>query len=130
MRIRWETKSAENLLRKQQWEREYYAKRKAAGINKNAIASTYQRNRQLKQKYGMTIEDFDALVAEQNGLCPICARDLTTTQRISPSVDHCHETGAVRGVLCGPCNSGIGSLQDSIEVLEAAIAYLGKPIKR
>lgn len=64
---------------------------------------------------------------EQGGLCAICERPERTILRgkvRSLSVDHCHTTGLVRGLLCGPCNLGLGGLEDNIEFLMNAIIYL------
>jgi hypothetical protein len=55
----------------------------------------------------------------QGGLCKICGKEKRLV------VDHCHETGQVRGMLCFSCNTGIGQLGDSVDMLKAAIAYLG-----
>ena len=79
----------------------------------------------LKRTYGITHEDYDRMLAEQGGGCAICGSTTPRTKRSEYLyVDHCHGTGAVRGLLCGPCNSGIGSLGDNIGRLEAAILYL------
>ena len=86
------------------------------------------REREIKRKYGMTAADFAALHAAQGGACGICRTTLTTENR-GTVVDHCHDTGKVRGLLCQGCNRGIGLLKDSAEVLASAIAYLnGSPI--
>ena len=74
----------------------------------------------LKRRYGITIEDFEDMLQKQNGLCSICSRDISD----KPYIDHSHETGKVRGLLCHPCNSGIGLLQDSPEILQKAANYL------
>lgn len=64
-------------------------------------------------------EDIDAMRAAQNGLCPICERVLEKFH-----VDHCHETGRIRGLLCPDCNRGIGGLKDSRKIVLRAAAYL------
>lgn len=74
----------------------------------------------LWKKYGMTRDDYFNLLDSQAGCCAICGEFVADTM----DVDHCHETGKVRGLLCGPCNSGIGHMRDSIPILEAAIEYL------
>jgi hypothetical protein len=79
----------------------------------------YQKNWFLTKKYGITLEDFTELYSKQNGCCAICKNKLT-----KPHVDHNHETGKVRGLLCKPCNQGIGFLRDSIEILNNAINYI------
>ncbi|MFI0239387.1 endonuclease VII domain-containing protein [Streptomyces sp. NPDC016845] len=71
-----------------------------------------------KRQYGMTEADRDAMVASQMGICVIC--------RKAPAVhvDHCHETGRVRGVVCFNCNSAFGKLGDDPDTTRRAAAYL------
>jgi hypothetical protein len=61
----------------------------------------------------------------QNGVCAICKEPCPTGKWLA--VDHCHTTNAVRGLLCTKCNMGIGLFNDSVERLEATIAYLRTP---
>jgi hypothetical protein len=74
----------------------------------------------LKTKYGMTPEDYDALLARQNGACAICR----TRPGRRLGVDHCHATSTVRGLLCHGCNLGIGAFKDQPTSLRAAAAYV------
>src|SRR5262245_41819246 len=91
-----------------------------------------ERNRALKQrhylkkKYGLTHDLYQAMLEQQDGKCAICGEAYQhTTSGIGPlEVDHDHNTGAVRGLLCRGCNTGIGIFGDSIDILRAAIAYL------
>lgn len=69
-------------------------------------------------RYGISHDQYLALVAERDGCCEICG------EAAELHVDHCHETGRVRGLLCGHCNRGIGSLRDDTARLRRAIAYL------
>jgi hypothetical protein len=80
------------------------------------------RRARLKGKYGLTVEQFDAMLADQGGTCAICGTDQPGTK--GWCVDHCHHTGRVRGVLCTPCNTGIGQMKDDPARLRAAAAYL------
>lgn len=75
----------------------------------------------LFMKYGITEIDYERLLVEQGGACAIC-RNPSTGRRLS--VDHDHDTGRVRGLLCFTCNIGLGSFKDSILRLESAIEYL------
>ena len=77
----------------------------------------------LKHLYGMTLEEFREREAEVSGLCEICGEP-NPSGRLH--VDHCHETGEVRGLLCRHCNPGLGNFKDSTEYLRQAIAYLEK----
>ncbi|WP_348771320.1 endonuclease VII domain-containing protein [Streptomyces sp. RKND-216] len=72
----------------------------------------------LKRQHGMTTGKRDALVAEQVGVCAICL------SAAAEHVDHCHETGRVRGVLCFSCNAALGQFKDRPEVMQRAISYL------
>ena len=81
-----------------------------------------KKNGTLKKLYGITIEQFEALVQRQGGKCAICAGELDMGFRTH--VDHCHTTGVVRGLLCSPCNTSLGCFKDSVEILRRAIDYL------
>jgi hypothetical protein len=69
-------------------------------------------------KYGLGLTEFDEMVKAQSGECLICKKQSNLF------VDHCHATGAVRGLLCTHCNSMLGFSRDRIWVLEAGIRYL------
>lgn len=78
------------------------------GRQNTAKTQIYARRKNLKQ-YGLTLEDYDVLLAEQNGVCAICKKKCATGKRLA--VDHCHQTGAIRGLLCYRCNSHLGWLE-------------------
>ena len=83
----------------------------------------------LRYSYGMTVEQYDAILASQNGRCAICEHRETFTRagKIRKlCVDHDHATGIIRGLLCGKCNVALGYFQDSQEMLKAASLYLSK----
>ena len=80
------------------------------------------RVRHIRFKYGMSVEDYDKLYQDQEGKCAICGSNGQTVLYI----DHCHSTNDVRGLLCQPCNSGLGMFKDNPELLNSAIAYLKK----
>jgi hypothetical protein len=84
-----------------------------------------KRAYQRKAVYGLSEEGFQALFSAQGGVCAICGGP-PTPKRKTLSVDHCHASGAVRGLLCGPCNAGLGNFKDSPEQLQKAIDYLRK----
>ena len=83
----------------------------------------------IKSRYGLKAQDFDAMVKAQKRRCAICLKDLnlrkgSVCRDKSVAVDHCHQTGRVRGILCSMCNTGLGSFTDSDVKLAAAIQYL------
>lgn len=77
----------------------------------------------IKNSYGITQEEYLQLVESQGGGCAICGAEKSKDGR-RLAVDHCHETGVVRGALCDLCNRGLGFFQDSTEKLARAIQYL------
>jgi hypothetical protein len=95
----------------------WYAKNRRRH-NEKARENRYRRN------FGMTLKDYDNLLVKQNRLCAICGTD-RNNQGKRFSVDHNHKTGAVRGLLCDSCNTGIGMFKDSPSIMLRAINYLG-----
>jgi hypothetical protein len=82
-----------------------------------------KRSTHLKSKFGITAEQFDEMLQLQNHCCAICMSP-TPKGRGTFHVDHCHETGKIRGILCHDCNTGIGKLGDSLESVKKAVSYL------
>ena len=82
----------------------------------------YYRKASLLNKYGLTTEDYNKMLDQQNGVCKICKQVCITNEVLS--VDHCHTTGKIRGLLCMKCNSALGYFKDNIETLKSAIKYL------
>ena len=80
------------------------------------------RRAHLRAKYGMTPEDYNAMLLAQGGGCAICAAPEPDGQSLH--VDHDHATGAVRGLLCFNCNAGLGKFGERVELLDAAASYL------
>lgn len=81
----------------------------------------------LQKAYGIGYEDFHKMFDAQDGKCKICRQEgfpLVKGQRIYLVVDHCHTTGAVRGLLCHNCNRALGLLQDDLATLKSAVEYL------
>lgn len=99
-----------------------YNKEIAAWYHKNKHGLAFTR--MLKSKYGITCDDYYAIVKSQGGGCGICGKNGHTKHRLA--VDHDHATGKVRGVLCHLCNQAIGQLKHDLELLQKAIDYLKK----
>src|SRR5262249_21807941 len=117
-------KNPEQRRRDLEYYRAYYAARKAAikaerrrrwasdpeyrnkGLARNGGNS--RRSHHLRRQYGISLDEYDAWVARQNGACAICKRKFDKTL----CVDHCHATGVVRGLLCRKCNTGLGCYDD------------------
>lgn len=92
---------------------------------KAQLRASYARNRDRRREekfiaaYGITWADRDALIAEQDGLCAICRRG-----GLPLELDHCHGSLLIRGMLCGPCNRGIGIMENDPARLRRAADYL------
>lgn len=107
----------------------YYEKNKE---KINARHRTYnKKNRDkkkasdLKRKFGISLHEYDLMLTEQKGKCACCGiHQNKLTMRFA--VDHDHDTGLIRGLLCGNCNTAIGKLGDNIEGLMKALNYLEK----
>lgn len=77
------------------------------------------RSYQLKGLYGMTMDDYDRMYADQQGCCRICGEHYDKLY-----IDHCHTTDKVRGLLCPCCNAFIGMAKEDIRILTKAICYI------
>lgn len=82
-----------------------------------------KRVREL-DKYGITLQDYEDMLRAQGGVCAICGGVESNPKFNRLSVDHCHDTGAVRGLLCNRCNRALGLLNDDAILLRKAISYL------
>ncbi len=106
----------------------YVAKQRERGLRRTPLARSieYQNGKErqkdydLQKAYGLTLVDYRAMVAAQAGVCAICTKPCSR----SLSVDHCHTTGKIRGLLCIACNKGLGFFKDSTDLLAAAAGYL------
>lgn len=106
--------------------------RNGAGAERPSNSARSRRNQMLKRVYGIAIEQVDALYASQDGKCAICEAHKPSefkSMKHSLVVDHDHVTGRVRGLLCQTCNSGMGQLRDSVDLLKKAIKYLERSNK-
>jgi hypothetical protein len=80
------------------------------------------RRSYLKRTFGITLEQYEQMLEEQGGVCAICERP--PSEKYSLHVDHDHFTGRIRGLVCFPCNEGLGLFQDDPDLLKRAIAYV------
>lgn len=81
------------------------------------------RRQKLRGKFGITEEEYQALLAKQNGCCAICGDH---PDKKALAVDHCHDSGQIRGLLCGKCNTALGLMDDNAQRLAAASEYLNR----
>jgi len=114
--------------RKTETEKEYL-RRFQKEYRKSIKGKQALKNAYLKKQYGITLDEYDPMLEQQKGVCAICGEketnlDTRTGRIFELAVDHCHETGKVRGLLCTKCNTGLGAFKDSVELLNKAINYL------
>jgi hypothetical protein len=111
--------------------RETLAQRQRERRLANPQLKVADADRHLWRKYGITRDEWEQMFAQQGGACAICGVPLQPGPRVRTDpvmdkvcVDHCHDTGMVRGLLCDPCNKGLGSFRDNPDLLANAIKYL------
>lgn len=94
---------------------------------KKQTAPHLKRRSWLKQRYGITAERWDQMILEQSGRCDCCGKDFPCAdKKKGPHIDHDHETGMVRGLVCQHCNVAIGWLEGRAHTLEFARQYLAR----
>lgn len=86
------------------------------------------RERHLVRKYGVDLAAYDQMLTKQNGKCAICSKLARQENYGVLHVDHCHKTGAVRGLLCRNCNHVLGLMNDNPDLVRAAANYLDTPL--
>lgn len=91
-------------------------------IRNRERARAIARSSHLRVNFGMSVSDYEALYKSQHGRCVICSAHGSMWNGLV--VDHNHFTGAVRGLLCHPCNKGIGQMRDDPVIVAAALKYL------
>lgn len=120
---RWAKENAEeNRKNAKRWNR---TNRERFNENKKRSAKNNPdtcKGIQLRNKFGITLEQYNFLLEKQNNVCLICGELCKTGKMLA--VDHCHNTNKIRGLLCQYCNTGLGQFRDRIDLLNKAIDYL------
>lgn len=101
--------------------REELRKKSTKYYRKNRLQDSYKlaaRKYHLRKKYGITIEQYNAIFASQGSKCAICGHNAPKNKR-GWHLDHCHDTGRVRGILCHVCNTKLGWYQQFKDEIEA-----------
>lgn len=127
---------AMNKEEKRIYDREYYSNHREKKIeqqikyrssNKDKIKKLsherYSKYRSYLKNYGITLDEYNGLLIKQNNECKICHKHITQSKHAF-AVDHDHDTGIVRGLLCSKCNSALGLFEDNANVLLSALIYL------
>ena len=93
-------------------------------VEYNREHSTSVRSQYLKRNYGLTFEEFEAMLSDQDNCCAICKSTKPLVRHKRFNVDHHNKTGNVRGLLCSNCNTALGLVNDNIHTLKSMIQYL------
>ena len=106
-----------------------YAKRSDVVARRRGPRYVLIKRKHKLKMYGITSEEYDALLVKQNDLCAICEQpetrfDSKTGITWPLSIDHNHITGKGRGLLCHSCNVGLGFFKENIQILERAVKYV------
>lgn len=96
--------------------------------NKSACDKIVKQRKKsnLRVKYNMSLEEHECKVRSQGNMCAICGSEFGESKASMPHVDHCHETGIVRDLLCLKCNTALGSINEDIDIAKNIIKYLQK----
>ncbi len=114
--------------------RAYYRKNREKILSLQQEPQRWNRNKalnyrgHLKRTYGITPEQFDAMFAAQDSRCAVCRAAEPGSKLNRWHVDHCHDTGTVRGILCAQCNVMIAMSREDSSILEAGIRYLAEEV--
>lgn len=115
LRALWKTspkfRAAKSIAAKKRWASDAELRRRTRSSN-------------MLRGFGITVDEFEAMLIAQGGRCAICARPMDHQKE--PMIDHCHATQRVRGLLCISCNFGLGRFRDNPEFLRNAVRYLTK----
>lgn len=103
--------------------KEHYQENKATYREKAAAYKKVHGTRMRGLKYGLSEQETVELLSANDGMCAICLSEP------AQHIDHCHESGRVRGALCKACNNGLGFFRDNTQALERAIKYLNGPLE-
>lgn len=108
----------------EKWRSKNRDKIRASGKKYRANAGHITRVKDLRLKYGITPEQYDEMLRVQNGVCKICGKTPVENGKFL-TIDHCHKTKCVRGLVCYRCNTGLASFKDDALLLKKATEYLG-----
>lgn len=114
---------------------EYNANRRERYANDPEFRAKYQewargrdpakkRDGRIRSEFGVGVEQYDRMLADQDGKCAICGAESADSRGHKLHIDHCHATGRIRGLLCSNCNHGVGKFKDDPDRLRKAAAYL------
>lgn len=121
-----EYRDIKNAARRKKYKQdeEYRERQKSKAKEWQTKNQEKRKEQRLKSTYGITLTQFNELLKNANSQCEICGYSDMSDKKIFPLVDHCHDSGKIRGILCANCNHGLGKFKDNIYLLKKTINYL------
>src|SRR5436190_13017039 len=121
---RYVSDPAKEIARVKRWQQRNAERLNAYRREARLRPATKRRERasHLRRKFGLSLEQYDQLLANQGGVCAICGDP--PEEDASLHIDHDHETGSVRALLCVRCNNALGQLEEDADLVRAAASYL------
>lgn len=120
----WEKNNREAIRKTAaEWNINNYDRKRKKQIEWEKNNIEHRRNKYLLREYGITLQCYNRIYKEQNGNCCICGISESELDK-KLFIDHDHESGEVRGLLCHKCNTALGGFKDNLDLLLSAISYL------
>jgi len=125
-------KAQRRLVRKERYKKEpefrEKVKKRTENFRKSEFGKMYVINDHLKRRHNLSLDKYNKMFSEQNGCCDICQKHQSEfSKRLH--VDHDHDTGEIRSLLCHHCNTALGGFREDIDLMTKAIEYLKKHSK-
>ena len=105
-----------NLEQRKEYNKNYWIKNKT-----KLLINKTQYN--LNRRYGLTEDQYNKMLSDQNYSCKVCNKHKSNFKR-NLTVDHCHKTNKIRGLLCNGCNTGLGQLKEDTKIMQKLIEYI------
>ena len=122
MWVEYKNKGAKLRKARKNKENQYKKKCEMEQIKAGKTDSNFPMMKKFLKKYNLTPEKYAELLNAQKGVCAICGG--VNKKDGNLNIDHDHETGRVRGLLCHNCNSGLGMMKDDPEIMTKATQYI------
>ena len=116
---RKDCKECKNAAARKKW---------AENIEASSRYKKRARERAKERRYGITQDEFDIMLVNQNNKCKLCNNTFKNSK--DTHIDHCHSSSKVRGLLCSSCNIALGQFNDNLDILDNAIKYLQKHLTK
>lgn len=114
------------LQKEKDKKKKYYVENKDKILELRHNDKIRTKNTHLQSRYGITLEIFNKMLVQQESKCHICSIHIDEAPKKRLCIDHCHNTGKVRKLLCFRCNTALGQVSESTEILKKMITYINE----